>query len=120
MSNIFAGVKNSELFTLAQKFNPEFAKHTAKITADRLNLGWEANKQYANNPQPISEWFSVVMTMILNKVDVARVKNPLEDYGVAESYDTPFGNAIERLAVTGIKPVNPRFRGLQNGSSVDM
>ena len=120
MSNIFAGVKNSELFTLAQKFNPEFAKHSAKITADHLNLGWEANKQFANNPQPISEWFSVVMTMILNKVDVARVKNPLEDYGVAESYDTPFGNAIERLAVTGIKPVNPRFRGLQNGSSVDM
>lgn len=120
MPNIFDGVKNSELFTLAQKYNPEFAKHTAKITAERLNMGWEANKQFATNPQPISEWFSVVMTMILNKVDVAKVRNVLEDYGVAEAYDTPFGNAIERLAVNAIKPVSPRFRGLQNGSSVDM
>ena len=120
MSNIFAGVKNSELFKLAQKYNPEFQKHTAKITADRLDLGWEANKQFATNPQPISEWFSVVMTMILNKVDVAKVRNVLEDYGVAEAYDTPFGNAIERLAVNAIKPVSPRFRGLKNGDSVDM
>ena len=120
MATVFKGVKNSELFTLAQKFNPEFAKHTAKITAEKLNLGWEANKQFATNPQPISEWFSVVMTMILNKVDVARAKNPLEEYGVAENFDTPFGNAIERLAVNGIKPVNPRFRGLKDGDSVDM
>lgn len=120
MPNIFAGVKNSELFTLAQKFSPEFQRHSAKITAERLNLGWEANKQYATNPQPISEWFAVVMTMILQKVDIAKARNVLEDYGVAEAYDTPFGNAIERLAVNGVKPVNPRFRGLSNGDSVDM
>lgn len=120
MATIFTGVRNSELFTLAQKYSPEFQRHTAKITADRLNLGWEANKNFATNPQPISEWFSVVMTMILNKVDIARVRNPIENYGIVETYDTPFGNTIERLAVTGIKPVNPRFRGLQNGQSVDM
>ena len=120
MSTIFKGVKNSELFTLAQKFSPEFAKQTAKISADRLNLGWEANKEFATNPMPISNWFGVVMTMILNKVSIARARNVLEEYGVSEAYDTPFGNAIERLAVTGIKPVNPRFRGLNNGDSVDM
>ena len=120
MPTIFSGVKNSELFTLAQKYNPEFAKHTAKITAEKLNLGWEANKNFATNPQPISEWFSVIMTMILQKIDVARAKNPLEDYGVAESYSTPFGNTVERLAVDSFKPVNPRFIGLSDGDSVDM
>ena len=52
MATIFSGVRNSELFTLAQKYSPEFQRHTAKITADRLNLGWEANKNFATNPQP--------------------------------------------------------------------
>ena len=42
--NIFAGVKNSELFELARKYSPEFARHTSKVTATRLDLGWEANK----------------------------------------------------------------------------
>ena len=120
MATIFSGVKNSELFKLAQKYDPNFEKLTAKVTASRLDDGWEANKQYATNPTPISAWFNVVMTMILNKVDIAKARNVLEEYGVAEAYDTPYGNAIERLAVTEIKPVSPRFRGLNDGDSVDM
>lgn len=119
MSTIFKGVKNSELFKLAQKFSPEFAKSTAKITADRLDLGWEANKNFVTNPRPISDWFGVVMGMVLQKVDVAKARNVLESYGVVEGYDTPYGNISERLAVNGIKPVNPRFVNVQDGTSVD-
>ena len=118
--NVFSGVKNSELFELARKYSPEFAGRTAKITAERLDLGWEANKQFATNPQPINEWFGIVMTWVLNKVDIARVRDVLIDSGLVESYDTPFGNAVQRMAINQIKPVSPKFRNLTEGSSVDM
>ena len=118
--NVFQGVKNSELFELARKYSPEFARHTAKITADRLNLGWEANKDFATNPLPINEWFGIVMTWVLNKVDIARVRDVLIDSGLVEAYDTPYGNAVQRMAVNQIKPVSPKFRNLTEGSSVDM
>lgn len=113
-------VKNSTLFELARKYNPEFASHTSKITAGRLDLGWEANKNFATNPQPINEWFSIVMTWALQKVSIAEVRDVLMDAGLVEAFDTPFGNAIERIAINQIKSVSPKFRGLNNGDSVDM
>lgn len=118
--NIFAGVKNSELFELARKYSPEFARHTSKITAERLNLGWEANKDFATDPQPINEWFGIVMTWVLQKVDIARVRDVLIDSGLVEAYDNPYGNAVQRMAINQIKPVSPKFRNLTEGSSVDM
>lgn len=113
-------VKNSTLFELARKYNPEFARHTAKITAERLDLGWEANKQFASNPQPINDWFAIVMTWALQKVDIAEVRDVLMEAGLVEAYDTPFGNAVQRIAVNQIKPVSPKFRGLSDGDSIDM
>lgn len=113
-------VTNSTLFELARKYNPQFARDTAKISAERLNLGWEANKQFATNPQPINDWFAIVMTWVLQKVDIAEVRDVLMDAGLVEAYDTPFGNAVERLAVNQIKSVSPKFRNLSNGDSVDM
>ena len=118
--NIFAGVKNSELFELARKYSPEFARHTSKVTATRLDLGWEANKDFATDPQPINEWFGIVMTWVLNKVDIARVRDVLIDSGLVDAYDTPYGNAVQRMAINQIKPVSPKFRNLTEGSSVDM
>lgn len=113
-------VKNSTLFELARKYNPEFARHTAKITASRLDLGWEANKAFATDPQPINDWFAIVMTWALQKVDIAEVRDVLMEAGLVEAFDTPFGNAIQRIAVNQIKPVSPKFRGLQDGDSIDM
>lgn len=113
-------VRNSTLFELARKYNPEFARHTAKITAERLDLGWEANKQFATNPQPINDWFAIVMTWALQKVDIAEVRDVLMEAGLVEAYDTPFGNAVQRIAVNQIKPVSPKFRGLSDGDSIDM
>lgn len=113
-------VKNSTLFELARKYNPQFARDTAKISSERLNLGWEANKQFATNPQPINDWFAIVMTWVLQKVDIAEVRDVLMDSGLVEAFDTPFGNAVERIAVNQIKAVSPKFRNLSNGDSVDM
>lgn len=117
MATIFTGLKNSEIFKLARTQSPQFKSLTANITAERLNEGWEANKKI--DPDIVNEWFKISMKIILQKVDIATVKNPIEEYGIVENYIDEWGNTAQRIAVSGMKPVNPAFHGLQNGDSVD-
>lgn len=116
-ATVFNGVRNSEIFKLAQAFSPQFKAYTANVTAANLDLGWEANRSI--DPEVVNEWFKVSMKIILQKVDIATVKNPIEGYGIVENYDTEWGNMVQRLAISGMKPVDPKFHGLQDGQSVD-
>lgn len=116
-ATVFSGVKNSEIFTLCQAYSPQFKSLTANYTAQKLDSGWEANKNI--DPTVVNEWFKVSMKIILEKVDVATVKNPIEDYGLAESYLDEFGSIAQRIAVGSMKPIKPMFHGLENGDSVD-
>ena len=59
------------------------------------------------------------MKIILQKVDIATVKNPIENYGIVENYLDEWGNTAQRIAVDAMKPVGPAFH-LEDGSSVDM
>ena len=117
-ATVFSGVKNSEIFKLCQAYSPQFKSLTAKISAEKLNAGWEANKNF--DPTVVNEWFKVSMKIVLEKVDVATVKNPIENYGIVENYLDEWGNTAQRIAVGSMKPVSPAFRGLENGDSVDM
>lgn len=115
---VFSGVKNSEIFTLCQAYSPQFKAFTANVTAQKLDQGWEANKNF--DPTVVNEWFRVSMKIILQKVDVATVKNPIEGYGIVENYLDEWGNTAQRIAVSSMKPVAPAFHGLNDGDSVDM
>lgn len=115
---VFNGLRNSQIFTACRAASPQFQALTAGLTAENLDKGWEANKNF--DPTVVNEWFKITMKIILNKVNIATVKNPIEDYGVAESYDTPWGNALQRIALTDLGPVDPKFHGLKNGDSIDM
>lgn len=116
-NTIVSGVRNSEIFELARAYSPTFASHTAHITATKLDEGWEANKSI--DREVVSEWFKVTLGMILEKIDIATAKNPIENYGIVENYLDEFGNIAERLAIHGMKPVNPKFHGLEDGDTVD-
>lgn len=117
-ATVFTGVKNSEIFKLCQAYSPQFKSLTAKVSAEKLNSGWEANKNF--DPTIVNEWFKVSMKIVLEKVDVATVKNPIENYGIVENYLDEWGNTAQRIAVGSMKPVSPAFHGLENGDSVDM
>lgn len=114
---IFSGIANSEIFKLAQRYSSQFKSLTAEITADNLDKGWEANKTL--DPTVVNEWFKITMKMVLEKVSISTAKNPIEDYGIVENYEDEFGNMAQRIAIGSMKPVNPRFHGLENGDSVD-
>lgn len=116
-ATVFSGVRNSEIFKLAQAYSPQFKSLTAKFTAEKLDQGWEANRNI--DPTIVNEWFKISMRIVLQKVDVATVKNPLESYGIAENYLNEWGNIAQRIAVSSMKPVSPKFHGLEDGDSVD-
>lgn len=116
-ATIFDGIKNSEIFTLAQKYSPQFKSLTANVTAQNLDAGWEANKTV--DPTIVNEWFRLSMKMVLQKVSISETKNPIEDYGIVENYEDEFGNMAQRIAVSSMKPVEPKFHGLIDGQSVD-
>ena len=115
---VFSGIKNSEIFELCRAYSPQFKSFTANVTAQKLNQGWEANKNF--DPTVVNEWFKISMKIILEKVDIATVKNPIEDYGIVENYLDEWGNTAQRIAIGSMKPVSPAFHGLNDGDSVDM
>lgn len=115
---VFSGIKNSEIFELCRAYSPQFKSFTANVTAQKLDAGWEANKNF--DPTVVNEWFKISMKIILEKVDIATVKNPIENYGIVENYLDEWGNTAQRIAVGSMKPVAPAFHGLNDGDSVDM
>lgn len=114
---IFSGIKNSEIFRAIQAYSPQFKSLTAHVTAENLDKGWEANKDF--DPTIVNEWFKLSMKVILQKVSVVTAKNPIEGYGIVENYEDEFGNTAQRIAIGSMKPVEPKFHGLENGDSVD-
>lgn len=114
-----ATMKNSEIFEAVRAFSPQFKSLTSKVTANMLDSnGVEAIN--AIDPTILNSWFNLTLRVVLQKVDIARARNPLEKSGIVESYRTPNGGYAQRLAVEALKPTSPKFKGLTNGSSVDM
>lgn len=110
---------NADWFRMCQAASPQFKSTTAKITAERLNKGYEANKDFTADPMRINDFLSISMRIVFQKIDIARARNPLEDYGIAEHYNTPLGDTVQRMAIQAIDPVSPAFRNLQNGQWVN-
>ena len=112
-------ILNSKLFEACRAFSPNFKNLTSAVTAQMLdNNGFEAINSIDNSI--VNNWFNLSLKIVLQKVDVARARNPLEDSGIVEYYDTPYGGYAQRLAVQSLKPTSPKFKELVDGSSVDM
>lgn len=116
--NDIAGVSNVTLWNLARKEDPTFASHTAKGTADMFTeKGFEALQR--GDVTVFNDWFKISLRIAFQMLNVATAKNPLADSGLVEVYNTPNGGYTQRMALGAVKPLTPKFRGLENGSSVD-
>lgn len=112
------GVSNIELWDIARKVSPKFKSHTAKATADLFTeKGFEALQ--LSDVGAINEFFEISLRVAFQMCNISRAKNPLEGKGLLQVYDTPNGGYVQRIAVDSIKPTSPRYKGLQNGQSVD-
>ena len=112
------GITNAQLWELARKASPTFKSHTAKATADTFTeKGFEALTR--SNINVINEFFELSLRVGFQMLNVSKARNPLAATGLVQTYDTPNGGFVQRIAVNSIKPVSPRFKGLEDGQSVD-
>lgn len=113
-----AGITNAQLWDLARKASPTFKSHTAKATAETFSeKGFEALTR--SNINVINEFFELSLRVGFQMLNVSKARNPLAATGLVQTYDTPNGGFVQRIAINSIKPVSPRFKGLEDGQSVD-
>lgn len=109
---------NVQLWNYIRDKYPNFASQTAKGTADLFTeRGFDQLAQFDSSV--LNDFFSLSLRVFLQKINVADVKDLLQDQDFGESYDTPYGGYVQRLSINSIKPISPGYKGLQDGDSPD-
>ena len=109
---------NAQLWNYLRGKFPNFASHTAEATAEFFTeRGFENLSSY--DPDILNDFFNLSLRVFLQKINVADVKDLLESQDFGESYNTPYGGVVQRMAINSIKPVSPAYMGLKDGDSPD-
>lgn len=109
---------NAQLWDYLRGKYPNFANRTAKATKDLFTTrGFEEIQSFDSSI--LNDYFGLTLRVFLQKISVAEVKDLLEGQGFGESYETPYGGYIQRMSIDTLKPISPKYKGLQNGVSVD-
>lgn len=112
------GVSNAQLWNLCRKYDTNFKKHTSEATSDFFNeKSFEALKRTDINT--IDNFFEISLRVAFQMLNASKAKNIFEDKGLVQVYSTPQGGYTQRITITDLKPVNPQFVELVDGSSVD-
>ena len=113
-----AALSNLQLWNYLRDHNTNFKNITAKATADLFTAkGFEALAR--SNINALNDFFTLSMRVAFQKVNTEKVKNPLERIGLVERYDTENGGYVQRMTIHSLKPSNPLYKNLADGSSVD-
>lgn len=111
-------LSNAQLWDYLRGKYPNFAKNTAKATAELFTArGFEQLQSY--DTSILNDYFGLSLRVFLQKVTSADVKDLLEGQGFGESYDTPYGGFIQRMSINSLQPVSPAYKGLSNGDAPD-
>lgn len=102
-----SGITNQQFWDQARAANTQFASITSAGTQETFTeKGFEAISQI---PNALSTFFELSIRIAFQKLDIARAKDPLEDIGLVEYYDTPNGGFTQRIAVAGVDPISPGY-----------
>ena len=109
---------NITIFNGLRKKYPTFASHTSEATAATFTeRGFEAFNSLG--PEVTDELYTLLLRVAFRGIDQTSAKDDLEESGFGETYDVPFGEIIQKMAVYPMKPISPQYRNLRNGQSVD-
>lgn len=112
------GMTNATIWDNIRGKYPSFASHTSKATADLFTeRGWETIQR--TDPKAVDEFFELSVRIALIAVNVSHAKDTLEAKGFGEYFDAPFGQIVQKMATTSVKPVSPKYRGYKDGDSID-
>lgn len=111
-------LSNSQLWDYLRGKYPNFANRTAKATKDLFtSRGFEELQSFDSSI--LNDYFGLTLRVFLQKISVADVKDLLEGQDFGESYENAWGGYIQRMSINTLKPISPKFKGLQDGDSVD-
>ena len=109
---------NAQLWNYIRSKYPNFKSQTAEGTADLFTeRGFDQLAQFDSSI--LNDFFNLSLRVFLQKIDVADVKDLLQDQDFGEAYDMPYGGYVQRISIDSVKPISPAYKGLQNGDSPD-
>ena len=111
-------ISNVDYWNGLRRNYPQFAQITAEATADMFTE--RGVMPLLNNPVVMNEFWNLSMAWYLQAILPPRARNDLEENGFGESFDIPVGDLVRRIYLNQIKPMNSKFRNLEDGTSVDM
>lgn len=112
------GATNADLWNALRATNANFASQTSEATAGLFTERGFA--QLSNNePQVLSDFFALSVRAALQIVNISHAQDIFAREDVGETFDMAYGGYIQRMATYSVKPTSPRYKGLQDGDSVD-
>ena len=113
-------MSNADFLTKVAELAPQFKEVASKVAKEGFTeSNFEAMSQLPTGQDNVSNFYSIACLVGMQFVDYAGFKNKVDEIGVIERLAMPFGKYIERNRVKRIKNVNPAWKGLKDGVSVD-
>lgn len=109
---------NAQLWNAAREGYPNFRTLTSKASRDFFTeRGFAQLNQL--DPTILNDYFKLSVRVILQKIDIAEVRDPLAEQGFGETYNMAHGGISQRIAIGSVKQVSPAYKNLQDRKSVD-
>jgi len=113
-------MSNADFLTKVAELAPQFKEIASKVAKEGFtSSNFEAMSQLPTGQDNVSNFYSIACLVGMQFVDYAGFKNKVDEIGVIERLAMPFAEYIQRNRVKRIKNVNPAWKGLKDGDSVD-
>lgn len=113
-------MSNADFLTKVAELAPQFKEVASKVAKEGFTeSNFEAMSQLPTGQDNVSNFYSIACLVGMQFVDYAGFKNKVDEIGVIERLAMPFAEYIQRNRVKRIKNVNPAWKGLKDGDSVD-
>lgn len=113
-------MSNADFLTKVAELAPQFKEIASKVAKEGFTeSNFEAMSQLPTGQDNVSSFYSIACLVGMQFVDYAGFRNKVDEIGVIERLAMPFAEYIQRNRVKRIKNVNPAWKGLKDGDSVD-
>lgn len=113
-------MSNADFLTKVAELAPQFKDVASKVAKEGFTeSNFEAMSQLPTGQDNVSNFYSIACLVGMQFVDYAGFRNKVDEIGVIERLAMPFAEYIQRNRVKRIKNVNPAWKGLKDGDSVD-
>ena len=108
---------NKDFMAEVMKESPKFQGYVAAGTQGRFDK--DSIEALSNNPEAMDEFYSTLMRVVFQKLNVARAENGFTRSGLVEQWAVPMGEYTQRMYVGAVAPISPQYRNLKQGDWVN-